>query len=116
MNKLMLKKNWVYFLILFTIGGICYGIYYDNRRNNLFKKSSIVKGILFEETHESVRTAHGQFYFFINHKKVKLKEYSFFSHLKKGDTVLIEYAIEDPTVARVKDKYFMRKYKHLKRK
>lgn len=115
MNKLMLRKNWVYFLILFTIGSIVYGIYNDNRRKQLFKNSLIVKGILLEEIHESVRTAHGKFYFFVNHKKVKLKEYSYFSHLKKGDTVLIEYAVEDPTVARVIDKYYMKKYKNLNR-
>ena len=38
-----------------------------------------------------------------------------FNDLRIGDTILIEYAVEDHSVARVVDKYFMQKYKHLKK-
>jgi hypothetical protein len=34
--------------------------------------------------------------------------------MKIGDSVLIEYAIQDPSVARVKDFYYMKKYHYLR--
>jgi hypothetical protein len=33
-----------------------------------------------------------------------------------GDSVLIEYAIQDPSIARVVDRYFMKKYRYLRGK
>lgn len=112
--KEYLRKYWIIIFVILTIFGISYNIYNNNRRNKLFKNSKIVKGILIKEIHESVRNANGEFYFFVNRKKIKMKEYSYFSHLKTGNTVLIEYAIEDPSVARVKDKYYMKKFNNTK--
>jgi hypothetical protein len=113
--KEYLKKYWIYIFVFITIIGISYNIYNDNRRENLFMNSNVTKGILIEEIHESVRTTHGEFNFYVKKNKIKLKEYSYFSHLKKGDTVLIEYSIADPKVARVKDKYYMKKFSYIKK-
>lgn len=47
------------------------------------------------------------------------KDYEFYSDydyldMSVGDTVLIEYAISDPNVAKVIEKYYMQKYKNQK--
>jgi hypothetical protein len=49
-------------------------------------------------------------------KKIQFDYIGDFSFLKIGDTVLIEYAKDDPTVAKVKDRYYMKKYNYLKTK
>lgn len=36
--------------------------------------------------------------------------------MKKGNTVLIMYSLKQPEIAKVIDKYYMNKYKHLKQK
>lgn len=52
--------------------------------------------------------------------KIKNKEYEFnqsgdYKFMQVGDTVLVEYAVEDNSVARVVDKYYMQKYKKMKK-
>lgn len=64
---------------------------------------------------EGVRqTATGTYKYLVNGRKYEYEENRNFNDLSIGDTVLIEYSIEDPSVARVVDKYYMQKYKNLK--
>mgnify|MGYP000940153412 CR=1 FL=1 len=56
-----------------------------------------------------------KFYYFVKNKKYENHTNGNFNFMEVGDTVLIEYAIEDHSVARVVDKYYMKKYKYLKR-
>lgn len=50
-----------------------------------------------------------------NVKYILVEDGNFFS-MDVGDTVLVKYSIEDHSVARVTDKYYMKKYKDLKNK
>jgi hypothetical protein len=96
--------------------GLSYNIYNDNRRNTLFKKSKLTQGFLVREDHSSHKFLSGDFEFLVKNKKCSFRHNGDFSFLKVGDTVLIEYAIDDPTVARVKDRYYMKKFNYIKKK
>lgn len=45
----------------------------------------------------------------------EFKESGDYSQFRLGDSVLIEYAIEDYSIARVIDPFYMQKYKHLQK-
>lgn len=81
----------------------------------MFQKTNTTLAILIEEHHGSERFRNGRFYFFVNKERFEIKEFRNFKELTKGDTVLIEYSVEDPSVARVVDKYYMKRYRHLKK-
>ncbi|MCC6700891.1 MAG: hypothetical protein IT221_05165 [Fluviicola sp.] len=112
--KNFFKKYWTAGLVLFIFFVLLYSMLKENSREKLFQKSNTTFAVLIEEYHESERFRNGRFYFFVNKRRFEIKEFRNFKELSKGDTVLIEYAVEDPSVARVVDKYYMKKYKHLK--
>ncbi len=112
--KEYLKKNWIIFVIMIIIFGLGYNIYNNSRRNTLLKNSMLITGFLVSEDHSSHKFLSGDFKFLVKNKKYSFRHNGDFSFLKVGDTVLIEYAVDDPTVARVKDRYYMKKYKYLK--
>ena len=60
--------------------------------------------------------ASGHFSYRVGSKEYVFSESGRFQFAKIGDTVLIKYAIEDHSVARVKDKYYMKKYHSLKKR
>jgi hypothetical protein len=55
------------------------------------------------------------FYYYAKKVKYVTNDNVDFNFGKLGDTVLIEYAIADHSVARVVDKYYMKKYAYLKK-
>jgi hypothetical protein len=59
--------------------------------------------------------AYGVFRFSVDGKIVGFRESGNYLDFNSGDTVLIEYAIADHSVARVVDKYYMKKYAYLKK-
>jgi hypothetical protein len=65
------------------------------------------------------KVIHGSYYgvfsYSVNNKNYSFDERGDFSLLNLKDTVLIIYSKKDHSVARVKDKYYLEKYKHLKR-
>lgn len=105
-----LYKNWVMVLWIIIFFAILFNFLNVNRRTKKLQKSKFTVGILIKEYHESLRFLNGEFFFFVKGKKYQITDFKDFSHLKRGDTVLIEYAIEDPSVARVKDSYYMHKF------
>lgn len=109
------KNAWGIWGVLFFFA-LLYGMLREDRRMKLFQKSEVTIGFLIEEHHGSANFRYGKFYFFVKNKRFDIKVWNYFNELSKNDTVLIEYAIEDPTVARVKDKYYMQKYKQLRKK
>jgi hypothetical protein len=98
----------LFFLVLL------YGMLREDRRMKLFQNTEVTYGFLIEEDHGSAKFRYGKFYFFVKNKRFDVEERDYFTELSKGDTVLIEYAIKDPSVARVNDKYYMQKYKYLR--
>jgi hypothetical protein len=113
--KEYLNKNWIFFVVMLIIFGLAYNLFNDNRRNKLLKKSMLVTGLLVSEDHSSHKFLSGDFEFLVKNKKYYFRHNGDFSFLNIGDTVLIEYAIEDPTVARVKDRYYMKKFNFIKK-
>jgi hypothetical protein len=110
----LIKKYFSGILSIIVLIAIVVNIYIDKKRNKLLEKSIDIKGVLFEKYTEG-KNKMGTFEFKLKNSKIKFDYIGDFSFLQIGDTVLIQYAIEDPSVARVKDRYYMRKYKYLKK-
>lgn len=111
-----IRKYWVAVICVIIFFALLFNLLNEHRKERLLQKSNSVIGLLQKEDHSSLKFNDGIFIFFVKNKKYIIRHKGDFSHLKKGVTVLIEYAIEDPSVARVVDKYYMQKYKHLKEK
>ncbi len=108
------KKKIIIVLILFVLAFIG-AIYFQFKREEQLKRTQNSTAIIIKKG----RTVRGgaTVYFEVNSKRLEAKiwggDYDF---LNIGDTILIKYAIEDPTLVEVIDKYYMQKYKHLKGK
>ncbi len=113
----MRVKNTI--LVLFfslIVISLIISFFQDRNKDILLENKSKTFGILVYSYHATaVRSiSYGIFVFRIKKKRVKLKICGDYSKLKLGDTVLMEYAKKDPSVARVVDKYYMKKHKYLK--
>ena len=86
-----------------------------NIRNDfLLKRSREMNAIITHISHGAVRSPkRGEFEYVVNGKKHNFNEPGDYDAFSIGDTVLIEYAVEDHSVARVVDKFYMEKNKHL---
>lgn len=111
-----LRKNYEGFLWLFLFCALMFNLLYDHYKEDMLKNSKEVFGVLIKESHSSNNFTYGDFYYYAGKKKHILSYTGDFSYLKKGDTVLIRYAREDPSIAVVSDRYFMKKYWYLKNK
>lgn len=87
------KNAGVIWGVLFFLA-LLYGMLREDRRMKLFQNTEVTYGFLIEEYHGSAKFKHGKFYFFVNNKRFDVEEGDYFTELSKGDTVLIEYAIE----------------------
>jgi len=107
--KSALIPIWVFliFLVLFI------NMLNEDRNQKLLNHSKTVRGIMKFQDHASLKYTFGIFIFYVNHKKYEIRSVGDFSFLKPGDTVLIKYAINKPSVAIISDRYYMRKYKKL---
>lgn len=105
------KKYIVYVFLFFSIGfGVNYII--DKRYERLMSKNTKQALAIYDDL--IIMRNRGPVSFFIFKEKTDNilidinGEYNF---LQKGDTVLIKYSIEDPTVAEVIDFCYMKKHK-----
>jgi len=112
----IIRRNfsWILAIVLYCIFVI--NIFYQNHKEELLENSKIVTGKLISEEHSSQKFINGRFTYFVNKKKYCLRYTGDFSYMNIGDSVLIEYAIQDPSIARVVDRYFMKKYRYLRGK
>ena len=62
------------------------------------------------------QTAYGKFKYNEKNNEISFTQSGDFSFMKLGDTVLIRYDKENNKVAEVLDKYYMKKYKKLKKR
>jgi hypothetical protein len=108
----MLKNKWILYFFGFVIISILVGnLNKDRKKKLLSKNTQIVKGI-FTRSFTQINT--GIFSIFksqINHQEIYLEIYDYRDFLFRGDTVLIKYSLEDPTVAEVIDFCYMQKHK-----
>lgn len=103
-------------VILFLLGLILVFIlafYFQLRREEKLKNSKEVKAIIVSRS-EAINGG-ALIRFKANSKlvKVQLKSGSY-KFAKPGDTILIRYAIEDPELVKVVDRYYMKKYHYLR--
>ena|SRR6218665_1550565 len=111
-SKQLLIVTVAILLIVITYRGIN-----EYRKDKALKNSKSTIGILSEiHTPKGVRDLnYGIIQYRVNGIQYETKSFKNYSILKLGDTVQIEYAIRDNSIARVVDKYYMKKYKYLKK-
>lgn len=112
-------KKYVPYILLGIIGLI---VLFSAIRNSYYEhilngKTKRCIGIITHITNGTgVRQISGvDFYYFVNGNRYENNDNGDFNFMKLGDTILIEYAIEDHSIARVADKYYMKKYKYLQK-
>lgn len=110
--KLGSMKTIIFVLIFFGLAFIG-AIYFQLKREEKLENTQDSIAIIINKG----KTTRGgaTVYFEVNSERFESKiwggDYSF---LNIGDTILIKYAVEDPELVQVIDKYYMQKYKHLK--
>lgn len=107
----MLKKKnrWIYafFILIILIGN-----YNINRREKLLSSNTKIVTGIFQRSYTQINT--GLILVFkskIKNKVIYFEIYENLEFIKKGDTVLIKYSVEDPNIAEVLDFCYMQKYK-----
>lgn len=113
-----MKKSTLFSIVFFTfiVLVLCYQFYRESYESKVLEQNNQTFGFLSSCKHGSSRfPSTGTIKY-----NVKGRNYDFtcdgdFSFMKLGDTILIEYATKDHSVARLIDKYYMKKYWHLKK-
>ena len=102
------NKNYIYFLLIFIIVGFFFKFLQEKRYKALMSKTTRAK-VIFIESFNSKNSGLCSIYSYSNNKKILIhggKEF-----LKKGDTILIKYSINNLEVAEVIDFCYMKKHK-----
>lgn len=104
-------------IIIFVMILITVYVFVDNNQKDLLLRNSCQTiAIIKEIKHGAVRSSKRvEFTYSVNGQIYEGNEPGNFDDFMIGDTILIEYAIEDHSVARVVDKYYMKKNKHLRK-
>jgi hypothetical protein len=113
----IIKNHWFKLVLGFQIVFVIYGIYRNNRIDYLMngrtkKNKAIIMHISDGAAIHCLPSA--KYYYYVQNIKYYFSNDGNFNHLKKGDTILIKYSLEDPSKSRVIDKYYMRKYHYLR--
>jgi hypothetical protein len=88
----------------------------EMREEKLLKNSKRSFGEITKILHGSSKNSKGMtFNYTVDGKKYDGYSWGDYELFEIGDTVLIEYAIANHSVARVVDKYYMKKYAYLKK-
>ncbi|MDH4471308.1 MAG: hypothetical protein QE487_01805 [Fluviicola sp.] len=88
----------------------------EYEEDKLLRNSKTTFGYIKKIYHGAPKSPkHGDFKYNVGGKEYEFDQPGNYEALKIGDTVLIEYAIADHSVARVVDKYYMKKYAYLKK-
>lgn len=89
----------------------------NQNKDTLLKNSKTDYALIKKIYHGGVKNPrNADFEYSVNGKQYEFNQPGDYDAFKLGDTILIEYAVADHSVARVVDKYYMQKYKHLKKK
>lgn len=86
-----------------------------NRRNKIKMENTIItEAFYIDNVHIKNNGPISSYYYSVENKRYENGFYDTDKFLQKGDTILIKYSKEDPSLSEVVDKYYMQKYKHLK--
>lgn len=119
MKKNKDKLNTILTIVVFSFMGIfiIYTFVKEKKDAELLSNSLEHLGILTKKNSgNSHAPSSGDFKYKIDKIEYSFNQSGTFDFMEVGDTVLIEYAVEDPSVARVVDKYYMKKYRHMKKR
>ena len=109
-EKVEKKENnkLAYILIVIFLLLIIWNYYREVHDNSELKFSKKTKAVLIQiKNGKSVRsTPSGTYEYIVNGKKYQCEENTSFYGLYIGDTILIEYSINDPSIAIVIDKHY----------
>lgn len=115
-----IRKNLLALSItILILSVLIYRINQNYRESNLLKLKTKFTFAILIDIHSGGAvhgTASGSFIYKINNQSYNFSESGDFTMLHERDTVLIKYSTLDPSVATVIDKYYMKKYKHIKSK
>lgn len=108
----MKNKKLIITITILVILGLIVNYYLDKRNERLMSKNTDTTIGVYDGFIVVRNTGpKSYFYYFIKDKKMLTSEPGKFNFLQKGDTVLIKYSIEDPSVAEVIDYCYMQKHK-----
>lgn len=109
----MKKENMGLIGIALVLGAfMCYRFFQEYNDNKLLEDSITTKGILLEIEGTGVKSsAYGAYYYYVNKIRYENEDRKDFTDLKVGDTILVEYSKKDPSISRVVDKHYMKRYR-----
>ena len=100
-------------MIFITIGTTI-GVFYENKKKKLLSTNTkVTHGYLTKRINVARSCNESYYYYYIKIISLKFEiwECGLKPFLEIGDTVLIKYSLEDPSVAKVIDFKFMKKFK-----
>lgn len=111
-------SNKIAIILICLIGvWLVFKFFNDQNKDALLKNSKTDYAIIKMIYHGGIKNPrNADFEYSIKGKRYNFNQPGNYDAYKIGDTILIEYAVEDHSVARVVDKYYMQKYKYLKKK
>ena len=108
----MTNINKIVLFILFVGISIIIGFYTKSKKERMLSLATLKTVAIYKETIVHYNTGPTSYFLYkANNVGYILNQYGKFDFLQKGDTVLIEYSKEDPSVARVIDFKYMQKFK-----
>lgn len=115
------RENTITFISLFIVCLLVVFLqaFLKQKHREMLDRSGRKKLAVLSEIHTKQGEKYGSYFcmftFSVGDKNYECKQTGNYTKLKIGDTVLIEYAAENPSVARVIDKYYMKKHHHLRK-
>jgi len=92
--------------------GIIWGVYHEIRRERLLGGETRLTKSILKHSYVSFRDGETSILNVLyDNQSIELMYYRKFDFLDKGDTILIKYSVEDPTVIEVVDPCYMQKHK-----
>lgn len=110
--KLNSNKKTIFILILFLLAFLL-AIYFQFERERKIKNAKQTTAIV--DWVSQTNRGGAKLHFYLRNEKINTNVWGGdFSFLKKGDTILIKYSVEDPELIELVDKYYMKKYHYLR--
>jgi hypothetical protein len=108
----MFKNKPLFSFILFVMISITVGEFFKNRSKKLLSTNTNTSIAKFQNVVKMVnRGSVSYFEFEHSNEKIIVDVNGLYPFLNKGDTVLIKYSLEDPSIAEIIDFCYMQKHK-----
>ncbi|WP_417265161.1 hypothetical protein [Brumimicrobium sp.] len=106
------NKRFIILILIFIIIGTTIGVFYENKKKKLLSTNTkVTHGYLTKRINVARSCNESYYYYYIKNNKFEIWECGLKPFLEIGDTVLIKYSLEAPSVAKVIDFKFMKKFK-----